>query len=213
MIRESVGLTVKRPSDELLKVVSTVITKNVHLQDMRHYLMSATDYWSESILCALLMELLCTLSNENVQEGYTIGILSVIGKTVINRAFDMFGDEEIYDKSKSYVEWETGLLGFSHAHAGAILLKRWDFPVDIIGPVKYQFDPDNEPDDSPFVHALYFTRKLLEQTGIDLSKNEFSLDAKMTAFLKKSSISEEDLLEGLTRIREKYGQFKSDFGI
>ena len=111
------------------------------------------------------------------------------------------------------MDWETDLLGFNHAHAGAILLKRWDFPVDIIGPVKYQFDPDNEPDDSPYVHPLYFTRKLLEQTGIDLSNNEFSLDAQMTAFLTKSSISEEDLLDGLTRIQEKYQTLKSDFGI
>ena len=125
----------------------------------------------------------------------------------------MFGDEEIYDTSKSYVDWETGILGFDHAHAGAVLLKRWDFPVDIIGPIKFQFDPDNEPADSPYVHALYFTRKILEQTGINLSNNEFSLDAQMTAYLKKSSISEEDLIEGMTRVQEKYEKLKADFGI
>ena len=42
---------------------------------------------------------------------------------------------------KEYTQSERALLGFTHADVGGILLKRWDFPADVVSAIRYQYSP------------------------------------------------------------------------
>ena len=189
--------------EELLKLVGFVIARNVFSRDLEHYNMTAIDHWTESVVSALMMEWLSAQAGLNSHEAYMVGLLSVVGKTVINEAFDMFGDEYSYDGSLGVREWEMNLLSFDYAQAASVLMKRWEFPVDIIAPIKYQYQSDEDPENSCYTPAIAFVREWLNLSGLDLKvcSREFSDSAK--AFLSASSIPEEECVSGLDQVREK----------
>lgn len=199
--------------DELLKLVGLSVSKNVMAQDLIHYDMSSISFWSESVSSALLMEVLARMVGVQGSEAYTIGLLSTIGKLVIDQVLEIFGEEDIYDGGVPLDEWEKSVLGFDHAFAGAMMLKRWDFPEEITNAILYQFKPEKAEEATPILHALAFTRKMIEQAGYGFSNENIDIDSDMEKFIADYYIDEDDLVNGLVDASEKFFIVKRELDI
>lgn len=199
--------------DELMKLVGLSVSKNLMAQDLIHYNMSSVAYWSEGASTALLMEVLARLINVSGEEAYTIGLLSTIGKLVIDQVLEIFGEEDIYEEGVPIVEWEKSVMGFDHAFAGAMMLKRWDFPEEITTAILYQFKPEKAEESTPILHALSFARKMIEQAGYAFENDNIELDAEMESFITNYYIDEEDLINGLVDASEKFKIVKRELDI
>lgn len=199
--------------DELLKLVGLSVSKNVMAQDLMHYDMSAVSYWSEGVSTALFMEVLARFIGAQSSEAYTIGLLSCIGKLVIDQILEIFGEEDIYDGGVPLPEWEKSVLGFDHAFAGAMMLKRWDFPEEITGAILYQFKPEKAEESSDTLKALSFARKMIAQTGYDFKSDNIEIDEEMEQFIADFYIDEEDLVNGLVDAAEKFAVVKRELGV
>ncbi len=199
--------------DELIKLIALSVSKNLMAQDLVHYNMSAVSFWSEGASTALLMEVLARLVGNTGSEAYTVGLLSSIGKLVIDQVLEIFGEEDVYEPSIPLTEWEKSVVGFDHSFAGAMMLRRWDFPEELTTPILYQFKPEKVEDAVPMLHSLAFAKKLIAQAGYDFQNDNIELDADMEGFIAQYCIDEEDLVNGLVDASEKFRIIKRELDI
>jgi HD-like signal output (HDOD) protein len=147
--------------DEVVRVIGLSLSKHVFGKGLNHYGISAAQYWRASLLGALLMEQLAFLHGVDAPEAYTIGILHALGRVLINEVLGETGKGQPWDRKGSLENWEVGRVGFTHAEAGALLLKEWRFPRAIVNPIENQLGaPRVVPAQSP-IGMLRFVRVLL----------------------------------------------------
>ena len=125
---------------ETIKLIGICISRNMFTQGLSHYQIPDQALWEESVSKAIMMEVLAGLLSKDKQEAYTLGLLSGIGKLVINKLLDDIGSDAVYDGSVPIPDWEKSILGFDNAYAGGMMLKRWGFPLEISTAVLYQYN-------------------------------------------------------------------------
>ena len=203
--------------DEVLKLIGLSISKNVMDQDLHHYNMTARAFMSESVSTALLMEILARIIGFSGSESYTLGLLSNVGKLVIDQLLHNFGEEEIYDGSMPLIEWERKHLGFDHSFAGAKLLKLWDFPSEITNPILYQFIPEKVEEDNEelqkYIRSLGFTREMIAAAGYAFENENIEMTDSMEQFINDYMVDEEELVNGLVDAGEKFNTVKRELDI
>jgi HD-like signal output (HDOD) protein len=146
--------------DEVVKVIAMSLSKHVFGKGLNHYGISAVQYWRTSLLSALLMEQLAFLHGVDAPEAYTIGILHALGRVLINEVLGEKGGPP-WDRKSSIENWEVSRVGFTHAEAGALLLRQWNFPRAIVNPIENQLGaPRIVPAQSP-IGMLRFVRVLI----------------------------------------------------
>lgn len=141
--------------NELLRLIGISLSKNIFGKDLASYGISASQYWTEAVWCALFNETSALRQGIDPCEAYVVGLLSPMGKTLINEVVTGRGWNVLWDGLQPIPSWERSLVGFTHAEAGAMLMRRWEFPDAIIQPVLEQLEP---PDASQIRHPLGLIR-------------------------------------------------------
>lgn len=101
---------------------------------------TAADYlWSRAVTAACAMEMLAT-SSDAAPVGYTIGLLHLIGCFIIARGG---GTLDGWDSTHPSVlaKAQEAAHGIGFPEAGAVALRRWEFPPEIYEPIHYQLMP------------------------------------------------------------------------
>jgi HD-like signal output (HDOD) protein len=133
---------------EVYRVTSVAAAHQVMGEALPLYNMGKGELLEGSVSCAVLMvELGSRARALDLDGAYTTGLLHSIGKVVINQYFLKHG-LELYDNNSGEsidLMWERKLIGFDNAEVGAAILKKWNFPDEILLPVKFQFDPLKSP--------------------------------------------------------------------
>jgi HD-like signal output (HDOD) protein len=125
---------------EVLRVIALSLGKNIFGKGLTNYGVTADEYWSSSVMSAILMEELANRLDVDMPDGYITGILHGIGRVVINQLLEDIGWSWFEDTSKPLEFWEVDTVGFTHASAGAIVLKEWGFPDNICEAITHQLD-------------------------------------------------------------------------
>ncbi|HNX04737.1 MAG TPA: HDOD domain-containing protein [Opitutales bacterium] len=129
---------------EVYRVASVAAAQQVMGEALPLYNMGKGELLESSVSAAVLMVELGSRSRRvDLDAAYTTGLLHSIGKVVINQYFLKHG-LELYGNSAGEtvdIMWERRLLGFDNADAGAAILTKWNFPEEIVQPVKFQLDP------------------------------------------------------------------------
>jgi HD-like signal output (HDOD) protein len=198
---------------ELMKLISLCVTKNLLAKPLNAYGLTDSDCLAESISIALLMDGLSKPLKYDGQEGYTIGLLSTVGKIVINKAIELGERDDFYDKNEPLLDWEERVIGFDHARAGAMLLKGWEFPTTIIFAILCQFNPDENEDGNNLTYALNISRHLVTQLGNGFEKEEIEMDDLVNNFSEKFNVSEKKLNSIVEKARERFNAIAIELGI
>jgi putative nucleotidyltransferase with HDIG domain len=109
------------------------------------YDLSPGEFWLHSIAVATTAEAIAKfLKISDPNDVFIPALLHDIGKLIL----DQFVKEEskhiesIVAKGESLVRAEYMVLGTDHAEMGALLLKKWSFPIDIVNSVRWHHDPE-----------------------------------------------------------------------
>ena len=150
---------------EVLRAIGLSLSKNVFGKGLANYGISASQYWSLSILAGLLMDALAQRRNLDQSDAYLIGILHAIGRVLINEALQELGRSEHWDGVQPLEEFELEHVGFTKAEAGALLLIRWDFPEHSRQPIANQFGETTATSSGAFTGMLRLALLLVKPNG------------------------------------------------
>jgi HD-like signal output (HDOD) protein len=140
-IREAVG---RLGFAEVYRTVAAAATAQVLGGELPVYNLNSGQLWESSIKRAVLMKYLADKGCGDPDQFFTIGLLSEIGKVVINsfyleRGLEIYGADE--EAPSVYPTMERQILGFDHAQVGAKVLTRWGFSGEVWQPVAWMFEP------------------------------------------------------------------------
>lgn len=144
---------------EVYKLVTLISLKPYLKVDIDLYKQKSDQFFTESLVRALLLEGFFYFTNLNTNTGYTLGLVSSIGKILLS----IFIKTTISDKRKVQnlsPEEAEKLFGFNFAQAGAYLLDRWNFPENIMEPVLHQLEPEKSTSNKQQTYLLNFAEQL-----------------------------------------------------
>jgi HD-like signal output (HDOD) protein len=86
------------------------------------------------------------------QTAYTAGLVSGLGKLALaHSCAEFYGAVRLYcceNEGRTWEEAEKATFGYTHAEAGAQLLRAWRFPEIFAQAVEFQAQPENAPDEA-----------------------------------------------------------------
>lgn len=96
-------------------------------------------FWRHSIAVATASRILAAFRHEqNIEKYFTAGLLHDIGKLIIFVEAPKYANEVIEkctETNELMHKVEKNVMGFDHAKLGAMLLKKWKLPEEIVSTV------------------------------------------------------------------------------
>jgi putative nucleotidyltransferase with HDIG domain len=114
-------------------------------KDIPQSIIDMEQFWRHSIAVATTARILASIRREqNIEKFFTAGLLHDIGKLILFVEAPEY-IKEVLDKSAETKNLmhkvEQEVLGFDHAKLGAMLLKKWKLPEEIVTAVYYHHMP------------------------------------------------------------------------
>lgn len=149
---------------ETIRIVSLVVIRQTTHRDLACYGIAAEDFWSESVFNGLFLEALARRTGAaDPGEAYTAGLLRFIGRLALDQTIQDFGGGLCWDGHTPLPAWEQAVVGVTQAEAGALLLRKWQFPPTISAAVGAQ-DVESVASERlivPLSSAMNFTARVL----------------------------------------------------
>ncbi len=141
------------------------------------------EFWEQSVDCALLVKFIGTRLNvPNAERLFILGLLHNLGELIVKQ----FSPEKIAQcQSDNVAElpWQKQrkVLGFSYGECSAELLKVWQLPYSLIGPIRNQ-DEDDFQLSNDETQLLYLAKRVM-------IKNNLFNNQAYSAFLTEQQLS------------------------
>ena len=162
---DNIGEAVQKiGSKETIRLLNLAVARIASGRDLGCYGIHGADFWAESLFNGLFLQGLAKVTGESdPEEAYTVGLLRFIGRLAINQTIENFRSGLFWIGSESITQWEQENVGIIQAQAGAILLGKWRFPVEIVQAIGGQDAPASLAEDNWMAEALFFASALLPQ--------------------------------------------------
>ncbi len=112
---------------------------------IKGYDLDSNDLWEHSIAVAICAEIIAEeLNIQEVEDGFTAGLLHDIGKVVLGTFVEVDDDpiKEIVEKDKlAFNEAEMMVLGIDHAEVAGVLLDSWNLPAEVVSAARWHHQP------------------------------------------------------------------------
>jgi putative nucleotidyltransferase with HDIG domain len=115
---------------------------------------------------------------ENTEEALVCGLMHDIGKPVLlqnHRERYSVIISEVYRGNSTFHQMELLAFGFSHAHVGALLARKWNFPPQLTEAVGYHHNPLSAPNFKQLACIVNLANLFMISMGIGFEKDK-SLD-------------------------------------
>ena len=111
---------------------------------------------------------------ENPEEALICGLMHDIGKPVLLQNLRPQYSEiisEVYGGNSNFHQLELLAFGFSHAHVGALLARKWNFPPQLAEAVGYHHNPASAPSYRPLACIVNLANLFMISIGVGFEKN------------------------------------------
>ncbi|HPF70544.1 MAG TPA: HDOD domain-containing protein [Candidatus Krumholzibacteria bacterium] len=126
--------------------------------------------WEHSIGCGFACRLLVEKRIPALtEEAFLAGLLHDIGKLVLNMRIPAEFDQVVqivYNENRPFAATEREVLGFDHAHVGAMLVNKWKFSPVLEHVILNHHNPDALTPDEPLLLYLDLGNRLCHKLGI-----------------------------------------------
>jgi putative nucleotidyltransferase with HDIG domain len=134
-------------------------------------------FWRHNIAVATTARILAAYRHEqNIEKYFTAGLLHDIGKLIIFVEAPKYAVEVITkctETNELMHKVEKSVLGFDHAKLGAMLLKKWKLPDDIVSAVYYHHMPSLSSGDSVVPSVIHIADIISHSLEFGLSGEKF----------------------------------------
>lgn len=148
---------------ELYVMVGACAADQAYESELLHYRIPSEVFWESSIGAGLLMQRLAAAIGLDEEAAYLIGLFREVGMLVVERALQREGLDDTWDCELPLHLWERSVTGFDHMEAGAELLERWGFGLEVFGAVRLQWR--DEAEGSGLAGLLELANRILARTG------------------------------------------------
>jgi putative nucleotidyltransferase with HDIG domain len=112
---------------------------------------------------------------QNLEEALVCGLMHDIGKPVLLANMKAQYSEivsSVYSGSSNFHQQELLAFGFSHAHVGALLARKWNFPPQLAEAVGYHHTPLSAPSYKQLACIVNLANLIMISLGIGFEKNK-----------------------------------------
>jgi len=170
------------------------------------YGISGAQLRENSLLTALVAEVLASMTGIDARVAYTAGLLRSVGKIALDRVTRNGSYQGSYRSEHGRLgEWESQFIGMTNCEAAAVILKEWRFPMTTIAGIHHQYlSTAGAP---PLAQLLNLAAGAAERGGHALP-GETEYWANAIASCRDLNLDEEQVAEGLRQALELFGPLR-----
>jgi len=157
----------------LMQVVMTSCVNSLMNESVPGYDLPPGEMWRHSIAVSVAAEgLISELNTPEADEIFTAALLHDVGKFVMGEFMkdDIKKIDKIVSKDVSFEEAEHIAFGIDHAQIGAMILKNWGLPAEIVSAVRWHHDPDAADETSTLIDIVHVANVLCLMIGIGVGR-------------------------------------------
>ena len=159
-----------------------------------------------SLLTALVMEALASMTGIDPRVAYTAGLLRSVGKIALDRVTRNGSYQGSYRREHGRLgDWESQFIGMTNCEAAAVILKEWRFPLTTIAGIRDHYLC--APDPSPLAQLLNLAAGAAERGGHGFP-GETDYWTGSIAACRDLPFDEEQVMEGLRCALELFGPLR-----
>jgi HD-like signal output (HDOD) protein len=117
--------------NEVYRLTGLAAVAQISDHDLPTYGITGAQLRENSLLTALIAEIMAEFTNVNPRHAYTAGLLRSIGKIAIDRlaCTGSYSGSYANHANLPLAEWETAFMGLNNCDAAAVILSEWRFPA------------------------------------------------------------------------------------
>lgn len=185
--------------DEVYRIMSLLAFGRMMRNPLKYFGYEPGELWRRALATALAMDGLAKISATDPRAAYTIGLLHAVGTIFVDG--QLAANKAVPDPKLP--ENEVRLLGLTHADVGAYVLRQWNFPEEIVDPIRYQFEP-LECLTHGRLACLLSTAKLIMKYATRPTGQPCEPEAPDPIVLAMLNLSEDDYAEVLDEAEGKF---------
>jgi HD-like signal output (HDOD) protein len=203
---------------ETIRLLSLAVSRIVTGCNLASYGITADDFWAESLYNGLLLqELARETGGAEPDEAYTAGLLRYIGRLAINQSIHDLGGGLFWFGLEPLSQWEVEAVGVTHVQAGAILLRKWQFPPELVKAIEGQECPALLATPSWLAAALFFASSVLPPPRAGVHFSTALTSSALTPpigsdFMHHNGLTPASVEAVLVTVRAAYEKTRACFG-
>ncbi len=210
-----------RSIDEAIKILGLNTLKEIILvaaargilkNPLEGYKLEGKDMWDHSILVAhISSNIALDIKSSKIPSdvAFTAGLMHDCGKIVLASTFKkaIFQIQQEYNKNPelSFTFLEKKYIGYTHPEIGAFLLKKWNFPAELVDAVLYIYQPENSKKNKELTSIIHIANWIAVSSGVGI--DSMGMNENLSQFaLQELKFSEEKIqhyYESVPEIIEK----------
>ena len=149
---------------EIYRLLTTIIT-SPNVMNLDGFGFQRIDLWQHSVGSAVAAQILArNVPSQDPEVAYTTALLHDIGKLVmaqVAKADYLALLDSCKDNNQPHYRAEQQAYQTDHAHIGSMLLKRWRFPEEIVGAIKFHHDLGHVPEEARHLASLIYASNIV----------------------------------------------------
>jgi putative nucleotidyltransferase with HDIG domain len=170
---------------------------------------SMDDFWSHSVYCGILANLIAELGpSKLVESAFTAGLLHDIGQLVLfMRAPEVSRQAlrrvAVEGAEITMADAETALIGFSHMDVGLQLARAWRLPPSLTEPIGFHHRPQAARSHKETVAIVHVANSwaVLAEAGSDVLEDAPQIDASAWTL---AGVTPNDVTDLIERAEEQF---------
>ena len=204
-----------------LKTVKDIVmvsaARGILKQPVTGYRLEERDMWDHCIVVASLASKIAgdRKTKTPADVVFTAGLLHDVGKVVLSqvfrKAYVQISMETKRNPNQRFTELEKKYMGYNHSEVGAILLKKWNFPPELVEAALYNYTPEKAKMNPELTNLIHVANWITLSAGIGVDagglSEHLSTDAVAALGLTDANIRAyyenlPELLESLKELRD-----------
>jgi putative nucleotidyltransferase with HDIG domain len=149
---------------EIYRLITAIIT-SPNVLNLDAFGFQRADFWQHSIACGTAARILArNVPSQDPEVAYTAGLLHDIGKLVmaqVAKADYLALIDSCKETNQPHFRAEDHAYQTDHAHIGSLLLKRWRFPEELTGAIRFHHDLPHAPENARQLAALIYAGNII----------------------------------------------------
>src|SRR4051812_25774707 len=166
---------------EVFRLVGAAMSAQLYVTGLPVYGLGGDELWENSLTTAVALESLAETAGVDRKVGYTLGLLRPVGRLILQRLASAASCPPMSGRKATaalVLEWEKSTVGLTSGEATARLFDLWKLSPAWAGPIRYHFNPLEDPDNNPYTALLHIASWVAFTIGkgLVIEKDAWTLD-------------------------------------